>query len=426
MRESTRRPAAAGDAEGPQSADADADASGADAQTAARQQRAHERRASANDAEADEFNQRHASKVAEFNQRTHDACVGEDGKLYAAAVKQWQREHGVAPDGKVGPKTVAAAAGKSSDAKGDAQLKPAADGGNGRPKAKGPIDEIVSWLDVEMIHRVLAELESVARPPKESAPRGGSPEVGKSAMTGLASDVSIDRFVAAVKQIEGQSEWKKLTGEQRAGHMVRAANEQLAAAGVRRVHQRFSDELSATNPGRFVHEEWTMELNKRLFAAKTLKPGQGAAIAEAVYHESRHAEQNYRIVQLLAGQKKSVEEIKKLTNIDSKTIALAYQQPIADGAAGAGQAQALFDDKYGAGKEHHHQAEVDARVKLAAFARVKARVENDSATAEEKEAAHKELEAMKPDAIAAWNTYSTLATEADAFAVEARVTAKMK
>ncbi|MCA1665774.1 MAG: peptidoglycan-binding protein, partial [Myxococcales bacterium] len=145
MRDAIRRPGARGDAEGPQSADADSAPDG-DAQAAARQQRAHKRREAANDADADAFNKRHAAEVAEFNQRTNDACLGEDGKLDAAAVKEWQREHGVAPDGKVGPKTIAAAGGKADDAKNDADAAKDTDAAKidqaKAEKKKGPAEDV--------------------------------------------------------------------------------------------------------------------------------------------------------------------------------------------------------------------------------------------------------------------------------------------
>jgi hypothetical protein len=54
------------------------------------------------------YNAAHASFVSDFNEATGNSCVV-DGELDPQAVARWQAQHGLAPDGKVGPMTVAAA-----------------------------------------------------------------------------------------------------------------------------------------------------------------------------------------------------------------------------------------------------------------------------------------------------------------------------
>ncbi|MCU1278458.1 MAG: hypothetical protein JWM53_2004 [bacterium] len=166
MRESTRRPGAQANPEGPESADGADTRDGAGQQQLAQQQRAHKRRDAAHDADAAAFNERHAAEAAEFGRLTNDACLGEDGKLDAAAVKEWQREHGVTPDGKIGPKTLAAAGGSGTDGKVAGQAASA--GAGARLRAKGPVDEIDQWLDLEAATRISAE---AARSPSSSRPR---------------------------------------------------------------------------------------------------------------------------------------------------------------------------------------------------------------------------------------------------------------
>ena len=126
-----------------------------------------------------------------------------------------------------------------------------------------------------------------------------------------------------------------------------------------------------------------------------------------------------RIVQALAGEKpnKSSEEIFAATSIDPRTIALAAQKPLAQDSADAVTAKAMFDDKYGAGKARHQASERVARAKLEDYQRVRAPLDDPSATAEQKESAQKLVDAMKSEVIAAWNAYATLATESDALAV---------
>jgi hypothetical protein len=58
---------------------------------------------------ARKYNEAHTDLVSNFNVATGGSCLGSDGQLDPQAVSAWQRAHGLDPDGKVGPLTVAAA-----------------------------------------------------------------------------------------------------------------------------------------------------------------------------------------------------------------------------------------------------------------------------------------------------------------------------
>jgi len=51
------------------------------------------------------YNQAHSHHVAVFNAATGNACVGADGELDPIAVWQWQKDHAIPHDGRVGPQT---------------------------------------------------------------------------------------------------------------------------------------------------------------------------------------------------------------------------------------------------------------------------------------------------------------------------------
>lgn len=56
------------------------------------------------------YNAAHSELVDEFNELTSDVCrLDGEGKVDPQAVARWQRNHGLAADGKIGPHTVAAA-----------------------------------------------------------------------------------------------------------------------------------------------------------------------------------------------------------------------------------------------------------------------------------------------------------------------------
>jgi hypothetical protein len=58
---------------------------------------------------ARKYNEAHAELVSDFNELTKQACLDASGQLDPQAVARWQGQHGVAPDGRVGPRTLAAA-----------------------------------------------------------------------------------------------------------------------------------------------------------------------------------------------------------------------------------------------------------------------------------------------------------------------------
>jgi hypothetical protein len=58
---------------------------------------------------ARDYNGRHVAEVEAFDQATGGSCRGPDGEIDPNMVARWQVDHGVSPDGRVGPLTVAAA-----------------------------------------------------------------------------------------------------------------------------------------------------------------------------------------------------------------------------------------------------------------------------------------------------------------------------
>ena len=55
------------------------------------------------------YNRRNAKLVEQFDQATGGECAGDDGEVDPTKVSRWQAGHGLAPDGRVGPLTAAAA-----------------------------------------------------------------------------------------------------------------------------------------------------------------------------------------------------------------------------------------------------------------------------------------------------------------------------
>jgi hypothetical protein len=60
-------------------------------------------------ASARTYNRAHRHYVEVFDTATDRRCMGADGQLDPVAVWHWQSEHGIRPDGRVGPQTSAKA-----------------------------------------------------------------------------------------------------------------------------------------------------------------------------------------------------------------------------------------------------------------------------------------------------------------------------
>lgn len=73
---------------------------------------------------ATHYNRAHLHIVDEFNALTAGVCVGADGRVDASLVMQWQAEHGLQADGKVGPHTLAAAKKLATSNKPEADATP--------------------------------------------------------------------------------------------------------------------------------------------------------------------------------------------------------------------------------------------------------------------------------------------------------------
>ncbi len=437
MREEARRPGAQGDAEAPQPAGADADVASDDGGAGDRQQtarlaRAHKRREGAGDAEAEAFNQRHGTEVAEFNQLTKDACLGEDGKLDPEAVKQWQREHDVAPDGKVGPKTLAAAGGKDAEPKdADKVDQPKTDKPDKPEKKQGAVDDILSWLDLATIQQAIQHLKTLAlsqgagkdqKSNTNPAPDGARPET-----SGLNSKMSVDAFGNAVTALQAQ--WNDMNPTSRGANLVGLANEQLVNAGVFPVDGFLDSSVKGKVAGSFHNATWKIRLNKELFSRTKFRAEDAPHMAATVYHEARHAEQYFRMAQMLAGrnEKATAEEVAAQIEIPPEVAAAAMQSKILPSDPAAAFGQKMFDDRQGQGAAHNRHTLEQVEREMAIYAPLRERYEAAMASKnpEEIEAAHAALLQVKQPVMHAWHEYVKLASEADAFSAEHAVDAKL-
>jgi len=79
------------------------------------------------------YNREHAALCAQFLEATGNACLGAGGEIDPAAIARWQTDHGLPPDGRIGPKTVQTAQGAKATGAGAG----AAAGGTGGTAGAG-------------------------------------------------------------------------------------------------------------------------------------------------------------------------------------------------------------------------------------------------------------------------------------------------
>jgi len=169
--------------------------------------------------------------------------------------------------------------------------------------------------------------------PKESAAgikRAKERKEGKRAdLTGLGKISTLERFATAIKKV--QTDWTRLSVDERVAAIGAAANAELTAAGV----PSFKSVAKAKTEwkGFFQQALWKFSISEDLVTGASLANTDAAELANTTLHEARHAEQHFLSARYSAGPP------------DNKSAAaIALEQSIPDSIAKAAVA-AKFDAK---------------------------------------------------------------------------------
>jgi hypothetical protein len=173
--------------------------------------------------------------------------------------------------------------------------------------------------------------------------------------SGLAEQAEIEAYTEAAREVIEGVDWAALTVEERADAILEKVNERLTAAGVP-VVGKVVQALGANEYGRFAFSLWSIRVNQALLAQDALTSAQAADLADTMYHEARHAEQWYRMAQLMAGQGKTAAEIASTMGIQPRIALLAFADPLAEGSMEALIADGWFQSVYGTGSAHRAHA----------------------------------------------------------------------
>lgn len=330
-----------------------------------------------------------------------------------------------------------------------AQLDPGADPAPGagptqqRDQSKAPsYRQIVTPRDYPGMEEALDQPPAAtAMPPEVKAGGGGegskdSKAAGAGASgklpstTGIASRVSMSRFVTAAKQVEAT--WPDKTVEERAEALGDAAAAELTAIDVPPTTTEVQD--LGSKSGQLDFKNWVLELNEKEYDKPAVSSGEMSGLANVAYHEARHGEQWHRMARILAGRRMTAQQIAAQMGIDEGVAEDAADKPLDEKGAEGMEGKAWYESVYGA-KSAQRSAVLNALTtdgealqrwaqKLTqAQQKLQALAADGTATAEERQAAqdaHDEADAEYLAAKVAFERtyakYRALAEELDAWA----------
>jgi hypothetical protein len=166
------------------------------------------------------------------------------------------------------------------------------------------------------------------------------------AVTGIEAQVAIDRFVAAGHAV--QTDWATLTPQQRADRFGAAANAELTQVRVPVAAVTLSASLGAA-AGQLDFPTWTLNLGTAAFSAASVTDATAGAMANTVYHETRHAEQWHRMARVRAGAGVSTADIATQMGIPPRVATSAAGQPLSGRGQEAAEGDAWYQSVYGTG-----------------------------------------------------------------------------
>jgi hypothetical protein len=143
---------------------------------------------------------------------------------------------------------------------------------------------------------------------------GVQPSIQRQTDFGLATSQNVGGFTDKVQAFQQDAANQNKSFLDLAHFAVNTVNDELQMIGVPRVPLNETEDASSL--AHFSAASWEMAVNKRLFTAsagpvkvKQLTKHQLGELAHGVYHEARHAEQQFKVAQYLAGKGKSETDI---------------------------------------------------------------------------------------------------------------------
>jgi hypothetical protein len=139
---------------------------------------------------------------------------------------------------------------------------------------------------------------------------------------GLGRGRAIRGYQRELGQME--SKWSAMAVSQRTQHLTDVINGSLRRVGVHEVTVQ-SAALSEGTHGKFIFQEWQVQINETVLHSPTLTAKQFQDLANTLYHEARHAEQWFHIAGYLALQGLDATGIEQLTYMKPNPVLAAMR-----------------------------------------------------------------------------------------------------
>jgi hypothetical protein len=180
----------------------------------------------------------------------------------------------------------------------------------------------------------------------------GSQSLGALTQGSNASNVLSDRAMSAEIGAYGrafkavQAQWETLEADRRRESLQQLVGAQLQRSGVPAVVIRTDITGSAGNAS-FGFANWELIVDEATMKWPTLNDADAKELAETVCRRGRHAEQWFRMAQLLAADGMSAQRIRDRMGIPGKVAAAAVADRLQPGDRRRAYASELYDSVYG-------------------------------------------------------------------------------
>jgi hypothetical protein len=231
---------------------------------------------------------------------------------------------------------------------------------------------------------------------------------------GLADQGAIEHYSKEAHDL--LDKWDELgTAEARINKLVELVNKELSIANVPNCEPNIGD--AEGNLGQFDFATWKLDIGKPAFEKDDPTPAEKADMADTVYHESRHAEQWYRMAQFQASQGKSAQQISDDMGIPKKIADKAFADPLKKGSMEALIAEGWNESVYGSRGAHRNKVLKELAASGTALEKAQADFDKNPSTANQKK-----LDAANARRSKALAAYYDLPEENDANRIGGRVT----
>lgn len=175
--------------------------------------------------------------------------------------------------------------------------------------------------------------------------------------TGIAATLAVGRFTSIAAEVA--ETWSEVTWQERGNKLANAYRDELAAIGVADV--KVQPIMGLPQAGVFTPSDWLIRIQGETVTNDAATKDQIVDFSATIYHEARHAEQTFRVAQMLAakpefspGGSPSADLIAAHLHIPADVAAAAAATPMSSGGAQEmAEAAAWYESVWGGGKANH-------------------------------------------------------------------------